>query len=246
MRSWTTRVAAILAILLIPIVVAAEAEKTVFDFKGTDGTNLKGTYYSPGEPGPAVLLVHQCNLDRSSWESLASDLVAAGIHVLTFDLRGFGDSEGEPMTGAESFRTLMQKAPGDVDAAYAYLMSQAGVDKSRVAAGGASCGVMMSAGLATRRPEIKTLVMLSGPAGDEASSHIMATADLAVFGAAAEADSLTPGVHEVMKTTVEGSKNSSSTLKIYGGTEHGTPMFAKNPELEPLVLEFLKSRLLSD
>ena len=74
----------------------------------------------------------------------------------------------------------------------------------------------------------------------------MATADLAVFGAAAEADSLTPGVHEVMKTTVEGSKNSSSTLKIYGGTEHGTPMFAKNPELEPLVLEFLKSRLLSD
>ena len=44
MRSWTIRVAAILAILLIPIVFAAEAEKTVFDFKGTDGTNLKGTY----------------------------------------------------------------------------------------------------------------------------------------------------------------------------------------------------------
>ena len=42
MRSWTIRVAAILAILLIPIVVAAEAEKTVFDFKGTDGTKPEG------------------------------------------------------------------------------------------------------------------------------------------------------------------------------------------------------------
>ena len=246
MRSCTKRVAVILVILLIPIVVTAEAQKTVFDFKSADGTNLKGTYYSPGEPGPAVLFVHQCNLDRSSWESLASDLVAARIHVLTFDLRGFGDSEGEPMTGAESFRTLMQKAPGDVDAAYAYLMSKEGVDRSRVAAGGASCGVMLSASLATRQPEIKTLVMLSGPAGDEASAHIMQTSDLAVFAASAEADSLTPGVHQVMQATVEGSTNPASTIKIYGGTEHGTPLFAKNPDLEPTVLSFLKSRLLSD
>ena len=237
--------ASVLAILFIPSFVA-NAQTTTFDFKGTDGVNLKGSYYDPGRPGPGLLLVHQCNLDRSSWDGLAGDLVSAGVHVVTFDLRGFGDSEGEPMSGAESFRTLMQKAPGDVDAAYAHLISQEGVDQSRVAVGGASCGVMLSATLATRRPEIKTLVMLSGPAGDAAAAHIKQTSDLAVLAAAAEADSLTPGVHEVMKATVDGSMNLSSSIKIYGGTEHGTPMFAKNPDLEPMVLSFLKSRLLGD
>ena len=245
MRSIAQRFTAVLAVLLISALVA-NAQTTTFDFQGSDGVNLKGSYYDPGRPGPGLLLVHQCNLDRSSWDNLANDLASAGVHVVTFDLRGFGESEGEPMSGAESFRTLIQKAPGDVDAAYTHLMNQQGVDKSRVAVGGASCGVMLSATLATRRPEIKTLVMLSGPAGDAAASHIKQTSDLAVFAAAAEADSLTPGVHEAMKATVAGSMNSSSLIKIYGGTEHGTPMFAKNPDLEPMVLSFLKSRLLDN
>ena len=62
-----------------------------------DGTALKATYMSPGQPGPAMLLVHQCNMDRTSWSGIASQLVDAGVHVLTLDLRGFGDSGGPPL-----------------------------------------------------------------------------------------------------------------------------------------------------
>ena len=44
------------------------------EIKAPDGVNLKGTYVSPGRPGPAVLLLHQCNMDRHAWDSLAQDL----------------------------------------------------------------------------------------------------------------------------------------------------------------------------
>ncbi|MBV8729942.1 MAG: hypothetical protein JO336_09045, partial [Acidobacteriia bacterium] len=41
----------------------------------------------------------------------------------------------------------------------------------------------------------------------------------------------------------QASKNPHSTLKIYAGTEHGVPMFAKNAELEPMIVQWLKTQL---
>jgi hypothetical protein len=32
-------------------------------------------------------------------------------------------------------------------------------------------------------------------------------------------------------------------LKIYAGAEHGVPTFAKNPELEPTIVSWLKTEL---
>ena len=59
-----------------------------------DGTALKGTYYASASPGPAVLLLHMCNTTRKSWEPLGPQLAAAGIHALSMDYRGFGESGG--------------------------------------------------------------------------------------------------------------------------------------------------------
>jgi len=59
-----------------------------------DGAKLAATYYSAGRPGPGILLCHQCNMDRKSWNGLAEKLARAGFHVLTIDYRGFGESAG--------------------------------------------------------------------------------------------------------------------------------------------------------
>src|SRR5690242_2274384 len=89
------------------------AEKKDVDIKAPDGVVLKGSYFSAGRTGPAIVLLHQCNMDRHAWDGLATDLAAAGINVLTFDFRGFGDS-GEKVTDAAQRRTMMQeKWPGD-------------------------------------------------------------------------------------------------------------------------------------
>ena len=227
MRSTACFVAALLAIVLV---APATAQSTDIDLEASDGVTLKATYTSPGRPGPAMLLIHQCNMDRRSWGGISKQLVEAGIHVLTMDLRGFGDSEGEGMSGG--FPTLLQKSSGDLDMAYAYLVSQAGVDGSRVGVGGASCGAMLTADLAMRQSGITTLMLLSGPPSEAAIAHIMATPGLGVFGAAAEDDQVVAGVAGVIKGAVDGSKNPHSMAKVLAGTEHGLPMFDKHPSLE--------------
>ena len=168
----------------------------------------------------------------------------SGVHVLTIDLRGFGETPGEGLVSPESFPRLLNQSPPDLDAAYDFLVKQGGVDQSKIGVGGASCGVALSSDLMTRNPQIKAFMALSGFPSEAAQAHIAATPGLAVFGAAADADDLTPGVHEVIKTAVNGSKHPNSVAKIYGGTEHGVPMFGPNPDLEPAIISWLKAQLL--
>jgi dienelactone hydrolase len=227
----------IAAALTFAVGLSAEVHKKDVDIKAPDGVNLKGTYFSAGRPGPAMLLLHQCNMDRHAWDVLAEDLAGNGFNVLAIDYRGFGESGGEKSTDRAH---AMQKWPGDVDAAYAYLTSQKGVDQTRVAAGGASCGVMLSSDLAARHPEIKALMLLSGMASDAARAYIAGNASLPVFGAASEGDT---GAAKGIREAVAASKDPKSTVKIYPGTEHGVPMFAKNPDLEPMVVAWLKAQL---
>jgi dienelactone hydrolase len=219
----------------------AGVEKKDVDIKAPDGLNLKGSYFSPGHPGPAMLLLHQCNMDRHAWDGLGADLAAAGFHVLAIDYRGYGDS-GERITDQAQRRALMQKWPADIDAAYAFLLAQKGVDKSRIVAGGASCGVTQSSDLATRHHEIKALLLLSGSASDAGKAYIAGTSSLTVFGAASSGDT---GAAKGIKDAVEASKNLQSTIKIYSGTEHGVPMFAKNSDLEPMIVSWLKAQVSS-
>ena len=212
--------------------LSAETQKKDAVIKAADGIDLKVTYFSPGRPGPGILLLHQCNMDRHAWDGLAKDLADAGFHVVTLDYRGFGESGGD--------RAQREKWPGDVDAAYAYLLAQKDVDKTRVAAGGASCGVTQSSDLATRHHEVRALMLLSGQASDAAKNYLTATPAIPVFGAASDGDtSAAKGINEA----VAASKNPHSTIKIYSGTEHGVPMFAKNAELEPMIVTWLKTQL---
>ena len=137
----------------------------------SDGTPLKATYYEAGKPGPAVLLLHMCNTTRKSWEPLGPQLAAAGIHALALDYRGFGESGGdrlEAMAPQDAQRTINEKWPGDIDAAYAFLLSQPGVDKMRVGVAGGSCGVTQAVGVARRHPEVGSLVLLAGPLAAQA------------------------------------------------------------------------------
>ena len=112
--------------------LSAEVHKKDVDIKAPDGVNLKGTYFSAGRPGPAMLLLHQCNMDRHAWDGLAADLAGNGFNVLTIDFRGFGESGGEKFTDPAQRRASMEKWPADVDAAYAFLTSQKRSEERRV------------------------------------------------------------------------------------------------------------------
>jgi dienelactone hydrolase len=210
--------------------VRAQAPERAVEIKAADGIGLKASYFSSGKPGPGVLLVHQCNGDRRGWTLFASALATAGFHVLAPDLRGFGENGRTPVP---------QKWGADLDAALAFLSSQDGVDSRRLAVGGASCGGVEAALLASRHRDIKALVLISGGAG-AGLSFIADTASLPVFGAAAERDDGTPAV----KAAIEASKNPHSSLRIAEGREHGVDLFRAHPDLVALIVQWLYDQLL--
>jgi dienelactone hydrolase len=207
----------------------AQVRQTAVAIKASDGVVLKATYFSPGSPGPAILLVHQCNMDRRAWDAFADALATAGFHVLTPDLRGFGESGRTPMP---------QKWGSDLDTAFDFLLAQPTVDKDRVAVGGASCGAVEASLLASRNRSVKALVLLSGGAG-AGHGFIAATPSLPVFGAAAERDDAAAAT----RAAVEGSKNPHSDLRMSEGREHGVSMFRTNPDLVALIVQWLHDQL---
>ena len=156
-----------------------------------DGTKLAATFYPASRPGPGILLLHQCNRDRTSWNALAADLAAKGFHVLTLDYRGYGESGGTPFNDIpfqKRVRITTEKWPGDIDVAFAYLRAQPGVRPDAIGAGGASCGVNNSIQLSLRHPEVKSLVLLSGDTDRKGRQHLKRASALPILFAAADDD----------------------------------------------------------
>ena len=195
-----------------------------------DGVKLKGTYFAPGRPGPGIVLFHQCDgSSRGSWGGFPGQLAAVGFHVLTFDNRGTGESG----RGREAAANIV----GDAEAAYSWLVWQKDVDKSRMAAGGASCGVAQAANLAAGHPQIKALVLLSGLVPGSPMKYLATAPGVAVFGASSTGDMGAGNVEDVARA----SKHPQSTAKRYpSGGAHGVGMFARDPDLRPSIVQWLQ------
>jgi len=203
-------------------------KETQLDISASDGLKLKATYYSPEKPGPGIMLLHQCNMNRNSWQSLASSLSKNGIHVLTFDYRGYGES---PAQG-----NLYDHIAPDVDSALATLLSQPGVDKTRIAAGGASCGVNNSLRLAIRNSTIKALFLLPGPIPQEGAAYIESHPAVPVFAIENGDES---AASKELARIIQTSKHPGSTMKGYPNGAHGVPIFDKHPDIIPTVTNWL-------
>jgi dienelactone hydrolase len=227
-----------LMILAVSCVAQQAPGPRVVDLTAADGTKLKASFFSAGKPAPGVLLLHQCNQQRKGWDGLAKQLAAAGISVMTLDYRGYGESEGtapKDLPQAEAVKVLNEKWPGDVDVAYRYLVSQPGVDRHIVGAGGASCGVNQAIQLARRHPEVKSLVLLSGNADREARAFLSASEKLPVLLSAADDDG---GAVELMKWLYSLSANPGSRFAEYPNGGHGVEMFAAHKELPAMIVEW--------
>src|SRR3954451_6792089 len=143
-----TRIFMLLAALIVARDAFGNSERVV-DLKRPDGATLKGTYFPAAKPGPGVLLFHQSNRTRKSWEAMARQLVAAGMNALTVDT--------EP-------KTKKQWWPDGLNATFEYLISQPGVKRDFIGIGGAGViGVENSVEIARQHSDqVKSLVLLSG------------------------------------------------------------------------------------
>ena len=182
-------VIALIVALTITASVSAQAQRRDVDIEADDGFLLRGTFFDAGRVASAILLLHQCNGDRKGYDNLASMLAAAGFNVLTFDARGFGESASGRYANQRSLMdAVYQKFPEDVAAAHEFLLSQPNVNKRSIGVVGASCNVSMAVLLAQRHPEVRAVVLLSGPVHEAGKNFIRKSSDVAVFGAASEDD----------------------------------------------------------
>src|SRR5580698_10689674 len=111
------------AALALPLACAAQSVPAprVVELTAPDRIILKATYFGAAQPGPGILLLHQCNRQRKVWDGLAEQLAAAGLNVLTLDFRGYGESGGKnpdrASSAQEADQIVNQQWPQDVDVA---------------------------------------------------------------------------------------------------------------------------------
>ena len=227
---------------------AKDAARDV-DIKKPDGTILKGTYFAAGKPGPGVLLFHQSNRPRKSWDDVARQLAAAGINVLTVD--------------ADPNKTRKQRWPSELNAAFEFLVSQPGVKRDVVGIGGAGViGVEDSVETARLHPaEVKSLVLLSGET--ESLDFLRQASQLPELFVADDNDEYPPIV-EAMELLYVTASNPGRKFVHYSAAHdapwiwyepfdigkvpakggHGTDMFKPHPELPGIIVDWFVTTLI--
>lgn len=240
----------LVALLLVasPALAQSAPAPREVSIPAADGIALKGTYYAAAQPGPAVLLLHMCNTTRRSWDPLGPQLAAAGIHALSFDYRGFGESGGDrydKLPRPEAQRVVTEKWPGDIDAAFEFLLGQPGVDKARAGAAGGSCGVNHAVHFASRHDDVRSLALLAGAVDLQSIEFLTATPWLPIFAAAASDDQFDDHAPDTMRWILSLSGNPRNKFSGFRNGKHGTEIFGPHPELVKQMTDWFTDTLVT-
>ena len=192
-------------------------------FTTSDGVLLRGHLYGTGSTG--VILAHMYPADQSDWTDFAQVLAAHGYTALTFDFRGFTESEGT--SGTEFAGT-------DLLAAYEFMRPRV----SRIFIAGASLGAE-AAILVAARKDVAGIICISTPTSfgglvvTESIRHVRAP----ILFVTSAADPLVGGQPEILYRLAVAPKS----MQVYPGNSHGTAILfgPHGPELQALMLRFL-------
>lgn len=256
------------SILPLVALAAPPAPQTV-DLKSPDGTPLKATFYSAGKPGPGVLLLHQANHTRQSWDGLAKQLAAAGINVLSYDMRLHGESGGIPLDKMtpEQHQALTDRTKDDAETGLLYLASQPGVKKDDIGIGMAGWpGIVNGVEAARRHPEqVKSLVLMSGETVRDGLQYLHDTQTPELF-VVSDRDEYPPTVEAMgllyvtatspYKRMVRYSASGdapwlwyetafSDQSKVPSTNDHGTDLFKSHPELPGIIADWFVTTLIT-
>ncbi|MGH8140353.1 MAG: SUMF1/EgtB/PvdO family nonheme iron enzyme [Steroidobacteraceae bacterium] len=230
----------------------------VVELKASDGTLLKTTYFSAGKPGPGVLLFHQANRTRTSWDGVARQLAAAGINTVAVDGRGHGESGG-------TREDAIKKTLADMETFFQFLIFQPGVQRDVIGlAGAGSYGVINALETARLHPAgIKSLVMLSGDSFPPGIEFLHEASQLPELFVIADTDEYPPTVETMLWLYARASSpmrkmihysaaqeapwiwyETSDPSKVPDTGSHGTDLFAPHPDLPGIIVQWFVTTLI--
>lgn len=215
--------------------------------KSANGMLLDANYFSPGKPGPGILLLSMCDptTDKSEWQIVASDLQKNGFHVITFDYQGFGNSEGTRPEMKGSLEEVMNSWRtgwmDDVKSVYDFLVNQKNVNQDLIGVGGASCGVFMGLEFALSHSNVKTLVSLGGPTDSTQLKKLNEKYNLPILIISANERSTLKWSDDLFSA----SKNEQTKITKYKIVTHGTKIFGFEPSIQKEIVEWFESKMIN-
>jgi pimeloyl-ACP methyl ester carboxylesterase len=200
-------------------------------FRTADGLTLKGTLFVPvGEQsnsGVAVVLLHMFPADQTSWHEFAEAVSDEGFPALTFDFRGYGESDGP---------REIELIDRDVEGAIDFLVDRG---EERIILIGASMGGTAALIVGIRRPETRGIAALSAPPmfmGLDSTEAIRSLTVPSLFMAAENDGSAAFSAEEFADTATKA--GSDSFLLVVPGRDHGTRLL-EGEQADPVRTELM-------
>jgi dienelactone hydrolase len=195
-----------------------------------DGILLVGSYFPAARRGsPALLLLHQWQSDRHSYDDFAKRMQAKGFSVLSIDGRGFGEStkktDGTTISAGRTDADVKAML-GDVGAAIDFLAGHKNIDATKIGIIGASYGSSLAIIYAADNPKVAAVALLSpglnyfGNMPTEPA--VKKYGDRPLLFVAAEDDSESA---ESVKSLKAAANNDKYEVQVYPSGGHGTALF---------------------
>ncbi|MFT7561511.1 MAG: esterase/lipase [Flavobacteriales bacterium] len=191
-------------------------------------SDLKASYFEPQQGSTrAVLMLHQCNSDRSMYDVIGPELGRRGAHALSMDFRGF---------------SIFGDWPKDVQLAYDFLRNKIG-ENGKIGVIGASCGGDQ-AKILVKNNSINVLAFFSSSVVDEKNKDSIADyastlAKMPTLFISAENDFTYNGTKEAASINT----HKSSLFLSYEGNLHGYPLLDKYSDLTQKIVEWFSKNL---
>lgn len=223
-----------------------------------DDFSLKSDYYSAkttkhSTSNRAVLMLHQCNYNRTMYNNIGEQLAQRGIHALSIDFRGFGESINNEFNvttlrklpkaeRGQAWSKISSHWPDDVQIAFNYLKEKVG-NKGTVGIIGASCGGSQAITLAEKE-NISAISFFSSSQRDEnIARYGKVLVQKPTLIIASEDDGRTfTSAQQLFKTA----KNPNSKMISYKGSMHGYPLLDSDKQLTKTIVAWFDNNLVNN
>lgn len=193
-----------------------------------DGEQLNGHLFG-GANDTLVILTHMRRGDQSAWFEFAEELAANGFAALTFDFRGYGESDGK-----QDFAML----DDDLRAVLRYMRARG---KESIFLVGASMGGTAALVVAAEEP-VDGVVSVSSPdnfEGQDALAAVSAINAPKLFLASTD-----DAAAVLSLEALRGAAGEPKAWHVFDGNDHGTDLLAGDnaAEFKELVITFLREQ----
>ncbi len=212
-------------------------------FQTEDGWTLHGNFRFPDDLGrderrrPAIIAVPGARSDQFALLPFVRELARRGYPVLSIELRGRGQSIGASGRGSEEVKALYTnldevRVESDVKAAVNFLVTQKGVDPTRIGILGEAIGTKASMLASAGDARVKTLALVSAYGGDDPEvQRVLGQSTIPMLLIDSEKNTHTRVRTELVhKLTMKNSR-----MVIYPGIGQGHHM----PDFHPEVIELI-------